>query len=57
MGSWGHFENRSKAVLGNKKARFHLRSLAFALQPCDEIISHKLDYEQFKRKDKSWENH
>ena len=57
MGSWGHFENRSKAVLGNKKARFHLRSLAFALQPCDEIISHKLDYNQFKRKDKSWENH
>ena len=27
MGSWGHFENRSKAALGNKKARFHCARL------------------------------
>ena len=27
MESWGHFENRSKAVLGNKKARFHCARL------------------------------
>ncbi len=27
MESWGHFENRSKAALGNKKARFHCARL------------------------------
>ena len=27
MGSWGHFENRSKAALCNKKARFHCARL------------------------------
>lgn len=27
MESWGHFENRSKAALGNKKARFHCTRL------------------------------